>query len=57
LFVQDSSKHGAWVSQSSGIKVGVKLAAVTVDEVFAMGLDTPNGPISTGTVRILRTPK
>jgi hypothetical protein len=57
LNVLDSSKHGAWTSQSSGIKIGVKLAAVTVDEVFAMGLDTPNGPIATGTVRVWRTAK
>jgi hypothetical protein len=57
LFVQDSSKHGAWAAQSSGIRVGVKLAAVTVDEVFAMGLDTPNGTISNGTVRVYRTVK
>jgi hypothetical protein len=57
LCVFDSSQHGAWVSQSSGIKVGLKLAAVSVDEVFAMGLDTPNGRIATGTVRIWRTAK
>ncbi len=57
LFVLDSSRNGSWVSESSGIKVGVKLAAVTVDEVFAMGLDTPNGPIPTGTVRVWRIPK
>jgi hypothetical protein len=52
-----TSKHGAWVSQCSEAEVGEKIAAVTVDEVFAMGFGTPNGWSSTGTVRIWRTAK
>jgi len=57
LCVFDSSKHGGWASQCSQTKVGEKLAAVTVDEVFAMGLATPTGTIPSATVRIWRTPK
>jgi len=36
LCVLLSSKRGAWVSECSGIKVGEKLSAITVDEVFVM---------------------
>lgn len=55
LTVLDSFKHGPWTSQTTGIEIGEKLAAVTVDEVFGMGIATPNGLSSTGTVRVWRT--
>lgn len=55
LCVFDSYKRGPWVSQCSGIKVGDKIAAVTVDEAFDVGAATPSGRIHSGISRIWRT--
>lgn len=54
LCLMASSNRHPWVTECVSQTVGQRIAAVTVDEVFTMGLKTPNGSISNATLRIWR---